>query len=52
MASLKKQQYWFLLFLTVYMLTGIGALVLGNIWLHQSADGAPRDAVISKEIEQ
>jgi len=51
MANLKKQQYWFLFFITVYTLTGIGALILGNVWLSQSADGAPREAVISREIE-
>ncbi|KAF9896219.1 hypothetical protein BX616_007889, partial [Lobosporangium transversale] len=34
------------------MFTGIGALILGSTWLRQSADGAPRDAVISKTIEQ
>ncbi|KAK3825671.1 MAG: Tetraspanin/Peripherin [Benniella sp.] len=51
MANLKKQQYWFMVFITVYTLTGIGALILGNVWLSQSADGAPREAVISREIE-
>lgn len=52
MASLKKQQIYFFVFLFVYLLTGVGALVLGNIWLGQSESGAPRDAVISREIEQ
>ncbi|KAI1319227.1 phospholipid scramblase 1 [Mortierella claussenii] len=52
MASLRKQQYYFFAFLVVYMLTGIGALVLGNVWLTQSEEGAPRDAVISRGIEQ
>ncbi|KAF9181950.1 phospholipid scramblase 1 [Haplosporangium sp. Z 767] len=52
MASLRKLQYYFLSFVAVYMLTGIGALVLGNIWLQQSEDGAPREAVISRSIEK
>lgn len=52
MGSLRKTQYYFLGFLTVYMITGIGALVLGNIWLNQSDSGAPREAVISRAIEQ
>ncbi|KAG0239744.1 phospholipid scramblase 1 [Mortierella sp. GBA43] len=51
MANLKKQQYWFLFFITVYTLTGIAALALGNVWLQQAEGGAPRDAVISREIE-
>ncbi|KAF8943733.1 phospholipid scramblase 1 [Haplosporangium gracile] len=52
MASLKKLQRYFFAFITVYMLTGIGALVMGSMWLRQSADGAPREAVISRAIEQ
>ena len=52
MGSLRKSQYYFLGFLTLYLITGVGALVLGNIWLKQSMDGAPRDAVISITIEQ
>ncbi|KAF9349386.1 phospholipid scramblase 1 [Mortierella sp. AD094] len=53
MASLRKQQYYFFFFLAIYTLTGVGALVLGNVWLSQSeAGGAPREAVISREIEQ
>ncbi|KAF8950816.1 phospholipid scramblase 1 [Entomortierella lignicola] len=52
-ASLKKQKYYFFLFLAVYTLTGIGALVLGRTWLSQAeAGGAPREAVISRVIEQ
>ncbi|KAF9914499.1 phospholipid scramblase 1 [Lobosporangium transversale] len=34
------------------MITGIVALIMGSIWLRQSSDGAPRDAVISQEIER
>ncbi|KAG0045976.1 phospholipid scramblase 1 [Gryganskiella cystojenkinii] len=52
MGSLRKTQYYFLGFLTLYMITGVGALVLGNIWLKQSLEGAPREAVISRGIEQ
>lgn len=52
MASLKKLQRYFFAFITVYMVTGIGALIMGSIWLRQSADGAPREAVISRAIEQ
>lgn len=52
MGSLRKSQYYFFGFLTVYMMTGIGALVLGNIWLNQSVSGAPREAVISRAIEK
>ncbi|KAF9437241.1 phospholipid scramblase 1 [Entomortierella beljakovae] len=51
MASLRKQQTYFFILLFVYILTGAGALILGNIWLGQSENGAPRDAVISREIE-
>jgi hypothetical protein len=52
MASLKKLQWYFYVFLFIYTFTGVAALVLGNVWLRQSADGAPRDAVISRPIEQ
>jgi hypothetical protein len=52
MGSLRKSQYYFFGFLSLYMVTGIGALVLGNIWLKQSVDGAPREAVISRAIEE
>ncbi|KAF9934123.1 phospholipid scramblase 1 [Linnemannia zychae] len=52
MASLKTLQLYFFGFITVYMLTGVGALVMGSMWLRQSADGAPREAVISRAIEQ
>ncbi|KAF9105042.1 phospholipid scramblase 1 [Mortierella sp. GBA35] len=52
MASLRKLQRYFFAFVTVYMLTGIGALIMGSMWLRQSADGAPREAVISRAIEQ
>ncbi|KAF9216142.1 phospholipid scramblase 1 [Podila verticillata] len=52
MASLKKLQWYFYVFLFIYTFTGVSALVLGNVWLRQSADGAPRDAVISRPIEQ
>ncbi|KAF9408242.1 phospholipid scramblase 1 [Podila epigama] len=51
MASLKKLQRYFYVFLAIYMLTGAAALALGKMWLGQSADGAPRDAVISRELE-
>ncbi|KAF9381869.1 phospholipid scramblase 1 [Podila verticillata] len=51
--SLKKIQAYFYGFLALYTLTGLGALILGNIWLQQSDDGgAPREAVISRSIEQ
>ncbi|KAG0215776.1 phospholipid scramblase 1 [Mortierella sp. GBA30] len=52
MANLRKLQYYFFGFVSLYMLTGIGALVLGNMWLQQSDDGAPREAVISTSIEK
>ncbi|KAG0364284.1 phospholipid scramblase 1 [Mortierella sp. AD032] len=52
MASLQKLQKYFFAFITVYMLTGVGALVMGSMWLRQSADGAPREAVISRAIDQ
>ncbi|KAI1320210.1 phospholipid scramblase 1 [Mortierella claussenii] len=52
MTELRKLQRYFFVFITIYMVTGIGALVMGTIWLQQSADGAPRDAVISREIEK
>ncbi|KAG0274356.1 phospholipid scramblase 1 [Linnemannia exigua] len=52
MTSLQKLQKYFFAFITVYMLTGVGALVMGSMWLRQSADGAPREAVISRAIEQ
>ncbi|KAF9127798.1 phospholipid scramblase 1 [Mortierella sp. 14UC] len=52
MASLKKLQKYFFAFITIYMLTGVGALIMGSMWLRQSADGAPREAVISRAIEQ
>jgi len=51
--SLKKLQAYFYGFVALYMLTGLGALILGNIWLQQSDEGgAPREAVISRSIEQ
>ncbi|KAG0369904.1 phospholipid scramblase 1 [Gamsiella multidivaricata] len=34
------------------MLTGVGALVLAKVWLSQSSVGAPREAVISRSIEE
>ncbi|KAG0341052.1 phospholipid scramblase 1 [Podila humilis] len=34
------------------MLTGLGAFILGNMWLKESEEGAPREAVISRSIEQ
>ncbi|KAF9935826.1 phospholipid scramblase 1 [Modicella reniformis] len=34
------------------MITGIAAMIMGMVWLGQSVDGAPRDAVISREIEK
>ncbi|KAF9971888.1 phospholipid scramblase 1 [Actinomortierella ambigua] len=52
MASLGRLQIYYYVFTTLYFLTGIGALVLGNVWLAQSKDGqTPREAVISPEIE-
>ncbi|KAI8594375.1 hypothetical protein EDD21DRAFT_421812 [Dissophora ornata] len=51
-ADLRKQQYYFFFFLTVYLATGVGSLTLANIWLSQSVSGAPREAVISRAIEQ
>jgi hypothetical protein len=50
MANLRKVQYTLFGFLAFYMITGIGALVLANIWL--SSEPAPREAVISREIER
>ncbi|KAG0305622.1 phospholipid scramblase 1 [Dissophora globulifera] len=52
MQVLRKHQYYFLSFVFLYTATGVGALVLANSWLAQSASGAPREAVISREIEQ
>ncbi|KAF9359295.1 phospholipid scramblase 1 [Mortierella sp. AD094] len=52
MDTLKKLQRYFFAFVAIYMVTGIGALVMGTLWLQQSAEGAPRDAVISREIEK
>ncbi|KAF9109235.1 phospholipid scramblase 1 [Mortierella sp. AM989] len=52
MASLKKLQRYFFVFVAIYMVTGIGALIMGTLWLQKSADGDPRDAVISREIEK
>ncbi|KAG0254677.1 hypothetical protein BG011_005570, partial [Mortierella polycephala] len=52
MATLRKLQLYFFVFITVYMVSGIGALVMGILWLQQSDDGAPREAVISREIEK
>ncbi|KAG0265477.1 phospholipid scramblase 1 [Actinomortierella ambigua] len=52
MTSLRRLQIYYYFFTTLYFLTGIGALVLGNVWLAQSKDGqTPREAVISPEIE-
>lgn len=50
MANLRKIQYTLYGFLAFYMITGIGALVLANIWLN--SEPAPREAVISREIER
>ncbi|KAF9184605.1 hypothetical protein BGZ51_003232 [Haplosporangium sp. Z 767] len=52
MATLRKLQLYFFVFITVYMVSGIGALIMGMLWLQQSDDGAPREAVISREIEK
>ncbi|KAK3828599.1 MAG: hypothetical protein J3Q66DRAFT_323059 [Benniella sp.] len=52
MSTLWKLQAYFFAFITVYMLSAIAAMVMGMVWLGQSADGAPRDAVISREIEK
>ncbi|KAF9419976.1 phospholipid scramblase 1 [Podila epigama] len=51
MASLKKLQAYFYGFIGLYILTGLGAFILGNVWLQQSEEGAPREAVISRSIE-
>ncbi|KAF9912878.1 phospholipid scramblase 1 [Linnemannia zychae] len=50
MANIRKVQYTLFGMLTLYMVTGIGALVLANMWL--SSEMAPREAVISREIER
>lgn len=50
MANIRKVQYTFFGMLAFYMVTGIGALVLANMWL--SSEAAPREAVISREIEK
>ncbi|KAK3842958.1 MAG: hypothetical protein J3R72DRAFT_420825 [Linnemannia gamsii] len=50
MANIRKVQYTLYGMLTFYMVTGIGALVLANMWL--SSELAPREAVISREIEK
>ncbi|KAG0210855.1 phospholipid scramblase 1 [Mortierella sp. GBA30] len=52
MSTLKKLQRYFFVFITIYMVTGVGALVMGTLWLQQSVDGAPREAVISTSIEK
>ncbi|KAG0235856.1 phospholipid scramblase 1 [Actinomortierella wolfii] len=52
MSSLRRLQIYYYVFTTLYLFTGLGALVLGNVWLAQSKDGqTPREAVISPEIE-
>ncbi|KAF9548264.1 phospholipid scramblase 1 [Mortierella hygrophila] len=50
MANIRKVQYTVFGMLALYMITGIGALVLANMWLSSAA--APREAVISREIEK
>ncbi|KAF9437975.1 phospholipid scramblase 1 [Entomortierella beljakovae] len=52
MATLKKLQRYFFVFVTIYLLSGIGAVTMGTLWLQQSEEGAPRDAVISRQIEK
>ncbi|GJJ73742.1 hypothetical protein EMPS_06100 [Entomortierella parvispora] len=52
MTTLRKLQGYFFAFITVYMVTGIGALAMGTLWLQQSVEGAPREAVISRSIEK
>ncbi|KAG0240148.1 hypothetical protein B0O80DRAFT_437230 [Mortierella sp. GBAus27b] len=52
MSTLRKLQVYFFVFITIYMLTGIAAMVMGMVWLEQSSGGAPRDAVISRQIEK
>ncbi|KAG0051230.1 phospholipid scramblase 1 [Gryganskiella cystojenkinii] len=52
MATLRKLQRYFFVFVTIYMITGVGALVMGTLWLRQSDEGAPREAVISRSIEK
>jgi len=51
MTELQNLQRYFYGFITLYTITGIGAMTMGFLWLGESADGAPRDAVISREIE-
>ncbi|KAG0271609.1 phospholipid scramblase 1 [Linnemannia exigua] len=50
MANIRKVQYTLYGMLAFYMITGIGALVLANMWL--ASELAPREAVISREIEK
>ncbi|KAF9099068.1 phospholipid scramblase 1 [Mortierella sp. GBA35] len=50
MANIRKIQYTLFGMLSFYMITGIGALVLANMWL--SSEVAPREAVISREVEK
>ncbi|KAF9582652.1 hypothetical protein BGW38_010933, partial [Lunasporangiospora selenospora] len=50
--GLRKLQYYFYAFTTLYIATGVGAVILGNMWLQQSEDGATREAVISRGIIQ
>ncbi|KAI7819995.1 hypothetical protein BC939DRAFT_505258 [Gamsiella multidivaricata] len=52
MSEIRKLKGYFLVFTTIYLFTGVGALIMGMLWLRQAADGAPRDAVISRGIEQ
>ncbi|KAG0000127.1 phospholipid scramblase 1 [Entomortierella chlamydospora] len=52
MDTLKKPKRYFFGLVAIYMITGIGGLVMGTLWLRQSVEGAPRDAVISREIEK
>ncbi|KAF8939223.1 phospholipid scramblase 1 [Haplosporangium gracile] len=50
MTNIRKVQYTLFGMLAFYMITGIGALILANMWL--SSGVAPREAVISREIER
>ncbi|KAF9942485.1 phospholipid scramblase 1 [Mortierella antarctica] len=52
MSTLRKLQRYYFFFITIYLVTGIGALVMGTMWLQQSVEGAPREAVISRSIEK
>ncbi|KAI8603005.1 hypothetical protein EDD21DRAFT_370294 [Dissophora ornata] len=50
LTELQKLQRYFYGFVILYMITGAAAFVMGFFWLQQT--GAPRDTVISREIEK